>query len=58
MNHKQYKRLSMNLPMGVHENIRLRANARHITITRYVLRCIIENIVRNQEDVAADYVNK
>lgn len=52
------KRLSMNIPIGVHENIRLRAQVRNITMTRYILMCIIENIVRNDEHVDHLYRNR
>jgi len=50
MNKNKTKRLSITLPLTVHDNIRRRADIRHITITRWVLRCIIEKIIREENE--------
>jgi predicted HicB family RNase H-like nuclease len=43
------KRLILNIPEEIHEEIRQRANFRYMSITKYVLRALIEKIAVEQQ---------
>ena len=47
MSENKTKRLSVNLPLSVHKLIKEMADIRHLTITRFILRCVIEKIIRD-----------
>lgn len=43
---KKYKRLSMNLADEIHQDIKIRAAKRNITITEWIMRAITEAMVK------------
>jgi hypothetical protein len=43
------KRLAMNIPADIHASIKIACAKRHITITKWVMRAIIEKLIHERK---------
>jgi uncharacterized protein (DUF1778 family) len=51
------KRLSMDVPNNLHDELKKAAKIRNITITRYVLRILLVEILREQKIMSSTPVS-